>query len=280
MVDSRAGAESEELATAARALFRFRRSHDYWSPSVHAFWYWHAQEILSLVRTARPALPSDAVGVDVGCGDGFLARKLLAEFPLQQLFGVELETSNIDIIEAENDFDPSAAKVIPVAGNIYSIPIADREADLVVCSEVVEHLTDDARALKELYRILKPGGFLILATPNGAPLPHRIAWTIRGRSRPANPEPAPSTEGSSDSQVHGHINVQDSRYWRSALGKAGFAVDAIRPVTPIYGRESLDRSPLKLSLLFFVQALTSPFSWGHHFSEGLVIRARRPSSAG
>ena len=43
--------------------------------------------------------------------------------------------------------------------------VCDGAADLVICSEVVEHLTDDARALKELYRVLKPGGLLILATP-------------------------------------------------------------------------------------------------------------------
>ncbi len=162
-------------------------------------------------------------------------------------------------------------------GNIYAVPIADGAADLVICSEVVAHLTDDTRALKELYRILKPGCLLILATPNAAPLPHRLVWALRGSRSGGNVTASPPIRAS-DSQIHGHINVQNSVYWRAALWRAGFAVETIRPVTPLYGGESLDLSPLRLALVLLLQVFTSCFSWGHHFSEGLVISARRPRS--
>lgn len=278
MDNPRPGVAADKYTLAGRALFRFRRSHDYWSPSVHAFWYWHSQRVLGLIRDAHPALAkTDAVGVDVGCGDGFLARKIVNEFRFRQFIGVELDRDNVRVIDAENEFDPAAAKVVPVVGNIYAVPIADGGADLVICSEVVEHLTDDARALKELHRILKPGGLLILATPNAAPLPHRLVWALRG-SRSGGKVAASPPINASDSQTHGHINVQNAAYWRAALRRAGFAVETIRPVTPLYGRESLDLSPFRLALVLLLQALTSYFSWGHHFSEGLVISARRPGS--
>lgn len=271
MGDSQPGTQAAKYALAGRSLFRYRRSHDYWSPSVHAFWYWHAQQVLALAGEAFPG--PGALGVDIGCGDGFLARKIASRFPFGQFIGVELDRDTARIIAAENEFDPAAAQVVPVVGNVYAIPLATGAADLALCSEVVEHLTDDARALRELHRILKPGGLLILATPNAQPLPHRLVWALR-RRRSAGNDPVPP--GATDSQCHGHINVQSSAYWRAALGRAGFVFEACRPVTPLYGREGLDRSPFVSALLMLLQAATRRFSWGHHFSEGLVISARKP----
>jgi SAM-dependent methyltransferase len=274
MSDSQPGTQTEKFALAGRALFRYRRSHDYWSPSVHAFWYWHAQQVLELVHDAFAATGApNSLGVDIGCGDGFLARKIADRFPFFQFVGMELDRDTARIIDAENEFAPSAKKVLPVVGNVYAIPLLTGAADLAICSEVVEHLTDDARALHELHRILKPGGLLILATPNAQPLPHRLVWALRGK-RSAGNDPVPP--GAPDSQSHGHINVQSAAYWREALRHAGFSVEACLPVTPLYGREDLDRSPFVSALVMLLQAATRRFSWGHHFSEGLVISARKP----
>ena len=259
---------------------RYRKSEDFTSPSVDNFWFWHRRRILDLVRSAIPTLPSDApIGVDVGCGDGYVARKIANESSFLHFIGVDAFWDHVRFIDAENAYDESAKRVEPVMGNVYAIPIKDGAADLVICSEVVEHLTDDARALAELHRVLAPGGVLILATPNGAPLPHRLVWALRGKRPPDVSDPLPVKGTAPDSQLHGHINVQDLPYWRSALRKANFVVEAVRPVTFFYGAASLDRHPLRFALALVIQALTSRFSWGHHFSEGLIIRARRPRSA-
>lgn len=50
-------------------------------------------------------------------------------------------------------------------GDITDIPLGDQVADVVLCSEVLEHVPEPAKALSELHRILKPGGHLILTTP-------------------------------------------------------------------------------------------------------------------
>ena len=268
---------ADKYSVAWRALFRYRRSDDYWSPSVHAFWYWHSQQIIGLVRDALTiSRKSEAVGVDVGCGDGFLARKLASAFEFRKFVGVDIDSDNVRLIDAENEFNSNCPKILPVIGNVYAVPIASDAADLVICSEVVEHLTDDARAIKELHRVLAPGGTLILATPNASPLPHRLYWSLRGKRLTTGITPPLISEDNLDSQIHGHINVQDARYWKSALERAGFSVDAIRPVTTFYGGERFDSSPLKFALALALQAVVSHFSWGHRFSEGLVISARKP----
>lgn len=52
--------------------------------------------------------------------------------------------------------------------DVQAIPFADETYDVVICNHVLEHVDDDAKAMSEMYRILKPGGFAILQVPQNA----------------------------------------------------------------------------------------------------------------
>jgi SAM-dependent methyltransferase len=52
-----------------------------------------------------------------------------------------------------------------IVGSATDIPLGDAGFDTVVCTEVLEHVPDPLKALREMYRVLKPGGYLILSTP-------------------------------------------------------------------------------------------------------------------
>ena len=52
-----------------------------------------------------------------------------------------------------------------VVGSATDIPLGDASFDTVVCTEVLEHVPDPLKALREMYRVLKPGGYLVLTTP-------------------------------------------------------------------------------------------------------------------
>lgn len=56
-------------------------------------------------------------------------------------------------------------KRIDIVSNIVSIPVPDASFDVVLCSEVLEHVPDPVAAVKELGRVLKPGGTLLLTAP-------------------------------------------------------------------------------------------------------------------
>ncbi len=53
-----------------------------------------------------------------------------------------------------------------VVGDLMKMPFKAKSFDVVVSSEVIEHVTDPEKAISEMYRVLKPGGILILTTPN------------------------------------------------------------------------------------------------------------------
>ncbi len=101
--------------------------------------------------------------LDIGCGDGFYL------FLLSNL-GVKLTLYG-------SDFDPAALKSAKVnlsgkkikllqADLMKKLPFKDNFFDKVVMSEVAEHLPNDVKGLKEVLRVLKPGGVLCLTVPN------------------------------------------------------------------------------------------------------------------
>jgi len=79
---------------------------------------------------------------------------------------------------------------IPITNNVdllHGLPFDDATYDAVICSEVLEHVCDHVRAIEELTRIVRPGSFLFLSTPNILRLRSRFAFFLSGfhkRKRP------------------------------------------------------------------------------------------------
>ncbi|GIX15441.1 MAG: type 11 methyltransferase [Paracoccaceae bacterium] len=68
---------------------------------------------------------------------------------------------------AASDIDPARYRHIPNmhAADLTAAPFADASFDIVICSHVLEHVPDDMQALREIRRILRPGGRALLLTP-------------------------------------------------------------------------------------------------------------------
>ncbi len=106
-----------------------------------------------------------------GCGIGMYAERL------QQDGG--------QVIGLEYDFDRAyqahqrVERIVNAAGE--ALPFPDNSFDLILSHEVIEHVQDDAQAIREMIRVLRPGGRLVLFCPNrGYPFEtHGIYW--RGR---------------------------------------------------------------------------------------------------
>ena len=107
-------------------------------------------------------LPCDAF-LDAGCGDGrHLAAIAAAGYRPSRVVGVDISERILETARA------TAAPLEPelVRANLEALPLGDAAFDLVLCTQVIEHLLDVEAGMRELARVLRPGGTLILTTDN------------------------------------------------------------------------------------------------------------------
>jgi SAM-dependent methyltransferase len=100
-------------------------------------------------------LPARGRLLDAGCGRYLTFSKEFAA--TAQVVGIDLESS----LETANEHSPFG-----VRGDLGKLPFATGHFDLIISRYVVEHLEHPARVFQEFHRVLKPGGRVILATPN------------------------------------------------------------------------------------------------------------------
>jgi 2-polyprenyl-3-methyl-5-hydroxy-6-metoxy-1,4-benzoquinol methylase len=110
--------------------------------------------------------------LDVGCGEGFTLNRLKEN-------GIGKKLEGIEYLQAAIDLGKKTYPDIKITkGNIYELPYKDNSFDLVLCTEVLEHLEKPQDALKELVRVSKK--YLIISVPN-EPF-FMLAQLIRGKN--------------------------------------------------------------------------------------------------
>lgn len=101
------------------------------------------------------------VVLDAGCGRGFFLN-YLRRMSGCDLTGIELDFPLFEIAKREL----AGLNIKLVNGDITHLPFPDNTFNKIVMSEVLEHIPNDAEALRQVYRVLKPGGILALTVPN------------------------------------------------------------------------------------------------------------------
>ena len=133
----------------------------------HYWWFVGRRTLaVSLIREYAK-LGGGAGAVDLGCGPG-AATKALAE--LCPVIGVDMSDQALRLSKTRG-------LERQVLGDGQKIPLASGQFDVVMGLDVFEHIPDDAAAFAECYRVLKPGGVLVLSVPAFQALwgPHDVA---------------------------------------------------------------------------------------------------------
>lgn len=128
--------------------------------------YWQrARHAIILDFTSR-----DGRILDVGCGSSRILRDLPGAV-------------GVDVLLRKLRFMRPAHPEV-VRASVFALPFPNASFDTVICSEVIEHIPDRPPVLGELTRVLRPGGTLVLGTPDyGRVLWHIIEW-VYGRVAP------------------------------------------------------------------------------------------------
>ena len=103
----------------------------------------------------------------VGCGVGWLFFEIMKLYPDMDItfFGLDVVHSNIGHLIYRRDKEHKQ-NIIGVVGDAQSLPFLEGEFDVVISSEVLEHIYDKQLAIKEIHRVLKKGGRFIFSTPS------------------------------------------------------------------------------------------------------------------
>lgn len=95
--------------------------------------------------------------LDAGCGTGWFSKPAVER---------GADVTSMDLGESLLAEVKKKCTTQCVVGSIMEMPFEDNTFDFIVSSEVIEHIPDASLAIHELHRVLKPGGTLVLTTPN------------------------------------------------------------------------------------------------------------------
>ncbi|MFX0106749.1 MAG: class I SAM-dependent methyltransferase [Candidatus Hodarchaeota archaeon] len=105
--------------------------------------------------------------LDVGCGDGWFGRRIIEDFGAD-VHGVDISEDALKIAES------SGLKVKKQDLDGTELAYPNNHFDAVLCGDIIEHLLNTEFFLKEIRRVLKKNGFLILSVPNIAAYYNRL----------------------------------------------------------------------------------------------------------
>lgn len=166
------------------------------------------QAVLKAIQTALP-IPATGDHLDVGSGTGELLRLVRSSYSFRS-FGCDY---------TDKLAKDAAQKIDIVDLNRDRLPYEDNRFVLVTCIETIEHLENFRGVVREIYRVLQPGGVAVFSTPNILNLRSRLRYLSSGFYNLFGPV------ASDESAIHstrGHINPVSSFYLSHALVSAGF----------------------------------------------------------
>ncbi len=139
------------------------------------------------LRRCDPAGLAGARILDVGCGTGRHTAEA-CRLPAAEVFGVDLKHDDLGRARERMALhaglgEHGGGSWHLAAADVTRLPFADDSFDLVICSEVLEHVEAERLAWQELLRVLKPGKLLAVSVPRR--LPERICWRLSREYRQA-----------------------------------------------------------------------------------------------
>lgn len=120
------------------------------------YWIFKSMRELILDRFNKLNIPKSANIVELGCSSGILLEKL-KENNYKKLTGVEISAQAIKALKSK---DITGVKV-----KNYKLPFKDNSIDVLIASNILEHIESDSKAIKEWRRVIKKEGHILIIVP-------------------------------------------------------------------------------------------------------------------
>lgn len=178
-------------------------------PGIVAENYWFRRHEAAY-RLIAPRCAAATV-LDAGCGEGY-GTELLRQAGARRILAV--------------DYDPNAVihvrrrypRLTAVRANAVRLPFQNETLDVVVALQVVEHLWEQPRFIRDCARVLRPGGALLMTTPNRLTFTHGTAGNPFHARELSVAELTELVTPAFDGSVHGLTHAQRLQTWEVAHG--------------------------------------------------------------
>ncbi len=130
---------------------------------------WHTRKIFLAKQIIKKLQFSSCL--DVGCASGYMVAQVAKEFPNAKYFGVDIYDKAIEY--AKTKYPNIKFKI----ASSEKLPFKNETFDLILFYETIEHVRNPKNTLKEIQRVLKKNGTLILTMDSGSFL-FRVIWWI------------------------------------------------------------------------------------------------------
>ena len=141
--------------------------------------FWHGGKLTMIDRLIRPHLKADSKLLEIGCGAGNLLLQAMVRGSYPVALDLAKQALTFVRSRLQEAMSSSAAPrdflCLQSVGEL--LPLASNSFDCILLSEVVEHLETPHISIKEAARVLRPGGRLLVTTPN-----YRSFWPLMERA--------------------------------------------------------------------------------------------------
>lgn len=215
--------------------------------------------------------------LEIGCSLGtniWMFNALFYNAGRIEFYGVDISPKAIK--EAEDYKQKIELKnCFFTVGNAERLGFKDDSFDIVVCTEVLEHLPNPNETLKEIYRVLKLGGVAIITTPNGENILKKIAGRkikekVEADCQKTDPYPYQKVDDS-----FGHITVLSSKELIELSKEVGFKIEKIEKGSLVYGLPYFDRHQILFGFLLVIDAILDYLPHNYNFSWHVVLKLRK-----
>ncbi len=153
--------EAKEYFSAKAANYYFEHYGDVNSKTHYPSLYFRHIYTLNMFGSTKKAK-----ALDIGCGSGAMVRELLNRG--YDVVAADISQNMLDATRKTVGKHPRASYVKYTIQDIEDLDFGSGSFDLIICTGVIEYLKTDDNALRELSRVLKPGGVAIISTQNKA----------------------------------------------------------------------------------------------------------------
>lgn len=120
----------------------------------------HARRLYPHVLAALADVPTQGELLDLGCGTGALARLVLEDGPQRRVTGLDLAPNMV--AQARANLRSFGERANVMEGDSDRLPFRDESFDAAYCNDSFHHYPDPEKATFELWRVLRPGGLLVV----------------------------------------------------------------------------------------------------------------------